>query len=247
MTIEYGVSTLDGVDDAVKEFYTEVDGKYRLNVGGMPRPEDTSGLKSALQKERERGKLAEKYESLGLSPDEIKSLVDEKKAAEQKKLEDEGDFKAVLAQHQKNWDEERTKLTGERDGAVTGLQRYVGESALTTALARAGATEEGLALLPTQFLSRVKVGLGGDSPSINLVQADGETPMAGTSEDGRATMDDLVQEAVKKYPSLFKSDMKGGGGKSPEGSAGRNAMSGKSWGDAKSAKEKAEILKSRMQ
>jgi hypothetical protein len=45
--------------------------------------------------------------------------------------------------------------------------------------------------------------------------ADGETPMAGTGADGTATIDDLVKEAVAKYPSLFKASGAGGGGKNP--------------------------------
>lgn len=244
--MKYEVDTLDGVDEAVRPLYEEKDGKFRLKVDGLPKPEDTAGLKSALQKERDRAKVAEKYEALGVSPEDIQKMLEAKEAAERKKLEDEGDFKSILAQHQKTWSEKEQKLVSERDGAVTGLQKYVGESALTTALARSGATEEGLALLPSQYLSRIKVGLDGDRPSIAFVQADGETPMAGTSENGTATMEDLVAEAVKKFPSLFKSDARGGGGKPQEGGAGRNAT-GKTWADAKSAKEKAEILKSRMQ
>lgn len=245
MALKYEVDDIETVDEGVRGLYAEHNGKFRLNVEGVPKGEDTSGLKSALQKERERAKQVERYESIGLSPDEIQAMVREKEEAEHKRLEAAGDFKAILAQHKEAWEKERSELAGRADSANNALQRYIGESALTTALARAGATEEGLALLPGQLMSRVKVAVNGDRPAINLVAADGETPMAGTSEDGKATMDDLVADAAKRFPSLFRSDAKGGGGKPQTSGAGSNA-SGKDWAKATTPKEKAEILRSKM-
>ncbi len=48
MGLKFEIDSLEGVDEAVKGLYTEVDGKFRLGVEGLPRPEDTSGLKKKL-------------------------------------------------------------------------------------------------------------------------------------------------------------------------------------------------------
>ena len=61
MKLETTLETLDDLPEELRENYVEgEDGKYRLGVldGFVPKDklEDTSGLKSALQKERENAK-----------------------------------------------------------------------------------------------------------------------------------------------------------------------------------------------
>ena len=59
--------------------------------------------------------------------------------------------------------------------------------------------------------------------------ADGE-PMAGTAAGGVATIDDLVQEAVKSFPALFEGTGAGGGGTPPkQGSKGAKTISRSEW------------------
>ena len=62
--------------DAIKELYQEKDGTYTLEIEGL---EDTSGLKSALEKERanvkERDKKIKAWETLGKTPEEIAALL----------------------------------------------------------------------------------------------------------------------------------------------------------------------------
>ena len=59
-----------GLPEGIRGFYEEKDGSYVLGVEGV---EDTSGLKSALEKERktarELEKLAKQYQGLGKSPE----------------------------------------------------------------------------------------------------------------------------------------------------------------------------------
>lgn len=73
-----------GLDEGVRGLYEEKDGAYILPVDGI---EDTSGLKSALEKERKaRGdyeKAVKAYQGLGKSPEEIAALM-----ADLKKIQD---------------------------------------------------------------------------------------------------------------------------------------------------------------
>ena len=49
MALKLTVDTLDGIDESHHALYAEKDGKFHLDVDGV---EDTTGLKSALDKER---------------------------------------------------------------------------------------------------------------------------------------------------------------------------------------------------
>lgn len=234
MALKFEVDSLDSVPEEHRALYQEVDGKFRLTVDGLPEQEDTSGLKLALNRERQRGKSAEKYEKLGLTPEQVKELIDAEEQRAQQKLKDEGDFKTLLAQHQEKWDGERTAIEGERDEARNALRSYAGESAFISELAKQGATEEGIAALPSLFVSRINVSIEGGSANLEIMQSDGKTPLAGTSDNGTATLTDLVKEASEKFPSLFKSEQKGGGGKPPDTAGGTPA---KKWSEMSSGEK----------
>ena len=49
------VDSLEGLDSSLHSYYEQTESGYRLKVEGL---EDTSGLKTALQKERESNKDA---------------------------------------------------------------------------------------------------------------------------------------------------------------------------------------------
>lgn len=57
MALEIVVDTLDVVPETLRSLYAEKDGKFHLDVAGLP---DNSGLMSALEKERAAAKAAEK-------------------------------------------------------------------------------------------------------------------------------------------------------------------------------------------
>ena len=72
MALKLTLDSLDGLDDGVKSLYAEKDGKYRLDVEGI---EDTSGLKSALEKERTARRELEKRAKAALSEDDMENLA----------------------------------------------------------------------------------------------------------------------------------------------------------------------------
>jgi hypothetical protein len=84
------------------------------------------------------------------------------------------------------------------------------EDGLTAALQRAGVTQNGLDLLTDRLSKRVALDTEGGKRVVRIAQAGNEMlPMAGSGEGGHATLDDLVKEAVKSFPSMFKTPGKG--------------------------------------
>jgi hypothetical protein len=241
MALKFAVDSLDDVSEAHRDLYTEKDGKFVLSVDGL---EDNSGLKKALETERETRKKYEKqiksWERTGKTPDEIAELLASAEEAERQKHEKEGNFDALLKQHQGKWDKERSDLAAELEAAKASERGAIVNTSLMAALTKAGATEEGIDLLPDRLSSRIKFDRDGDKRVINIVAADGVTPLAGSSKDGTATFDDLVKEAVDKYPSLFKGSGAGGSGKQPDSKAGRSGITKRS--DLKTSKDRAAFI-----
>lgn len=224
MTLQFEVESLDNVSEEHKGLYKEHGNKFRLAVEGVEAPEDVQGLKSALQQEREAVReatqLAGQYKRTGLTPEEIAEIKAQRDADEQKKLEEKGNFEAILKQHQEQWEAERSELTGQVTQANDAVIRHVVRGSIVAALAQAGATDEGLKLLPDKFADRIEADLSGDMPKLKILAEDGKTPKAGKGEGGLATLDEFVADIAKEFPNSFKSEAKGGGGRPPNAGGG---------------------------
>lgn len=244
MTLKYTVDSLDGIDENVRGLYAEKDGKFVLSVEGIPAPEDTSGLKTALERERANAKQFSKqvkrWEGLGKSPEEISELLESLAENERKKAEEDGDFDKLLSQHKTKWEKEKAELAAELDASRASERKAIIENSLKSSLVTAGATGEGMELLPVILSQRIKFETDGGERVIRILSEDGETPLAGSSKDGTATFEDLAKWAVEKYPSLFKGEGRGGGGKQPDSKAGRSGITKKS--DLKTEKSKADFV-----
>lgn len=242
--LPYTTDSLDNIDEARRDLYEEKDGKFFLSIDGLPEPEDNSELKSALQKERESRRKYEKqikqWERVGKTPDEIAELIEAREDAERKKDEEEGNWDKLLKQHQDKWSKEKQSLEDELNAARSSERSAIINTSLMAALTKAGATEEGIDLLPDRLAGRISFDRDGGERIIKIMSADGETPMAGTSKDGTATFDDLVKEAVEKYPSLFKGSGAGGSGKLPDSKAGGAGIKKRS--DLKTSKDRAAFI-----
>ncbi len=238
MAIAYVLDSVDDLSDELKTEYTEKDGKFYLNLEGandhfVPR----SDYKRVNDESAARRQALASWKKLGFDTPEaaLEAFESHKQIAAQA-----GDTNAILKQKQTEWDTERAAMAAERDAARASERSAVVEERLTGALAKGGATAEGLELLPERFGNRIKFETVGGKRVVKIMMVDGETPMAGSASDGSATLDDLVVEAKKKFASLFKGEGGGGGGKPPtEGNGGgRSGVTKKS--DFKTAKERNE-------
>lgn len=135
MPLKVELDSLDGVDENVQPLYKEHDdGRYRLDIEGMP---DISGLKSALQKEREtvtefRSKL-KSFEGVDL--DEYRSLkerAEELEAADPKKIEElvESRVKDRLKKNSETYENKLNELNQKYEGANSRLEALLVQDAL---------------------------------------------------------------------------------------------------------------------
>ena len=115
--LKFELENLDGLDDSLKNFYEEHDGRYRLKVDGID-PADE--LKSALKKERESNKEAKTR---------LAELEKQREEAEKKAMEEQGKYKELSEKErqekleaQKRFDELLTKIAkSKRDLMVRDL------------------------------------------------------------------------------------------------------------------------------
>lgn len=205
------------LDEAIQGFYTEQDGEFVLQAEGFPEAEDTSGLKSALQKERENAKkyarekkaLEDKYGTLDI--EEFERLKAAEKDAETAKLEAAGEWDKIKAQMVT----EHAKHLGEKDKEIDRLTSQIRhitvDSAATQALADAGGNVE---LLKPHLMNRVR--LNTDDFSVQVLEADGTTPKVDASGNP-VNIDALVSEMRDSdvFASGFKATSQSGSGSEP--------------------------------
>lgn len=181
------------------------DGK--LNLGGIPAPEDVTGLKSALQKERENTQAYSKYGK----PDEIEAKIAE--LTEKAKGSGKGaeDAQAKLDAMAADYD---GKLTAAQERISKMMQRTA-TSDLKAELAKAGFIAEAIDDIASTAMARLQFNEDG-TPKV--LTSDGK-PMIGNGADHGATLADLAKELADAKPYAVRDGGKGGGGK-PAGSQG---------------------------
>jgi hypothetical protein len=179
----------------------------KLNLGAIPAPEDVTGLKTALQKERENTQAYSKYGK----PSEIEAKIAE--LTEKAKGTGKGaeDAQAKLDAMAKDYD---TKLA-ERDTRIQKMMQRNAGSELRAELAKAGFIPDAIDDIAASAMARLQFN---DDGTPKVMTSDGK-PMIGSGADHGATLADLAKElaASKSYAVLDPG--KGGGGK-PAGSQG---------------------------
>ena len=127
-----------GLDEGIKGLYEEKDGFFVLSVDGI---EDTSGLKSALEKERKARSDYEKavkaYQGLGKSPEEITALMGELQKIKESGMSEAEKIKA-----------ENAALKAAKDAAENEVRALKTGSLKASLLAAAG--------LPLELAGRVQ-------------------------------------------------------------------------------------------
>ena len=183
--------------------------------------DDTSALKSALQKERERARSLEKqakeYSGLGLTPQEIADLKAQREKAEEDAAKKAGEWDKLREKLQAQSDAEKKELMDRLASVEASEHEARVESGLKSALMEIGVTEEGSSLLPDILKNRAKIETVDGKRVVKIFDADGSPMLTKAGRD--ASFADLAAAAAEKYPSLFKATTKPGSGTPPGGNS----------------------------
>ena len=187
MALKLIVDSLDGLDDGTKALYAEKDGKYRLDVEGI---EDTSGLKSALEKERTARRELEKRAKAALSEDDMEEYARLKAEADKGKDKDEI-LRGMRSRHEKELElarQDAAKVKAQ-------LEKTVLESTATQLLAKNGGN---VSLLLPHIMGQIKA-----------EEVDGMLSVVPASA---ATIDDVVKGLKTTFPAAFSDSGHSGSG-----------------------------------
>lgn len=220
MKLKLVVDSLDGMEEAHKSLYEKgEDGKYHLSVDGV---EDVSGLKSALQKERDAVKeLKSKYAKYdGIDPAKAQEALEKLRQIEEKDLIDKGELEKVIENRtklmQQDHAEQIKKLTERAETAEKGLQTTkdqlataVIERGIADAVTEVGQARKG-AMLDIIQRGRMTWRLDDEGKPVAM-NADGTTIYG---KDGKApiSMKEWAENLLEQAPHLFE-ESKGGGAK----------------------------------
>lgn len=213
MALKLTVDTLDGVDEPLRALYEPDGDKFKLKVDGL---EDTSGLKTALQSERQARatyeRQAKQWGALGKTPEEINELLVAQAKAEEDKLNKAGEWDKLRAQMN---DKHAAELQAERDRNAAkdkALARFMIDGEAAKAIAAAKGVPE-LLLPHVQRFARM-VESDGDY-SVQIVDAKGDPRVNAKGEP--LTISDLIAEmrASDVFGRAFDGTDKSGSGKPP--------------------------------
>ena len=214
MALKALLETLDGVDDAVKPFYAERDGKFVLAVDGIDDHPEVANLKTAYGRTK-TDKEAAKQESATLKA---------KIAELEKGAPDTAATQAKIASYEAQIEQIKAQAS-EWQGKYTGVTR---DQALTTALSAAGVNPALMDGARALIASKVKVGEDGTA----IV----ETGM------GPKLLGDYVKAWAAGEGSGYVTPAQGGGAKGNDRSAKSGTISAQDL-DAMSPEAKAVFFK----
>jgi len=214
------VEKLDDVEEASRGLYVEKDGKFVLDVDGI---EDTSGLKSALQKERSAREAKDKqvraWERLGKSPEDIENLIaeqdkiaEERAKAEEEKAAKAGEWDKLKAQMN---DKHQVELKA-KDDSISSMRKALEKHLVDAAATSAIAAEKGVSdLLLPHVQKHVKVVEEDGEFVVKVVDAKGDPRVNGKGDP--LTISDLVKEMKESevYGRAFDASGQSGSGKPP--------------------------------
>lgn len=227
--IPMSADTLDAIPESQRGLYKEVNGKFTLDVEGY---EDPTGLKSALQKERDTAKAATKessaWKSFGKTPDEIKELIDKQRDLEDQKLIAEKNFEELAKKRTERMQADHDKQLKSSADTIAQLNAKAARlaagkvaSAITEAALKAGALPDAMRSIALQGAD--------DGWTINdagdvVAMRDGEVVL---SKDGKSPLS-LAEwaEGVRDASPYLWPKAQGTGAPGASGQGGKNLPSG---------------------
>jgi hypothetical protein len=178
-----------------------------LDLGALAAPEDVTGLRSALSKERGNAAQWAKYGTPADMDAKIADLTEKAKGTGKGSEDAQAKLDAMKADHD-------TQNTA-KDARITKMMQRGASSDLKAELAKAGFIAESIDDIASSAMGRLKFTEDGTA---QVMTSDGK-PMIGNGADHGATLADLAKELAASKPYAVRDAGKGGGGK-PAGSQG---------------------------
>jgi hypothetical protein len=178
-----------------------------LDLGALAAPEDVSGLKTALSKERGNAAQWAKYGTPADMDAKIADLTEKAKGTGKGSEDAQAKLDAMKADHD-------TQNTA-KDARITKMMQRGASSDLKAELAKAGFIAESIDDIASSAMGRLKFTEDGTA---QVMTPDGK-PMIGNGADHGATLADLAKELAASKSYAVRDAGKGGGGK-PAGSQG---------------------------
>lgn len=223
MPLAVKLDSLDELPEQLHDLYEKGDdGKFHLTPPegfvSADEIEDTSGLKSALQKEREAARenakklkaVQEKY--AGFDLEEYNKLKDAEKSAEQRKLEEAGEFEKIKEQMR----EQHTADLAQKDQEIARLRGELEREKIDSKVVEAISKAEGnVELLKPHVRSRLQ--LDTDTLDMVVLDSDGKTPKV-DGDGNPVTIEALVGEMRDQptFAGAFKATDQSGTGSDPQ-------------------------------
>ena len=181
------------------------DGK--LNLGALAAPEDVTGLKTALSKERGNAAAWAKYGTPAEMDAKIAELTEKAKGTGKGADDAQAKLDAMKADYEGKLSDAQTRISK--------MHQRGASSDLKAELAKAGFIAEAIDDVANSSMMRIQFHEDG---SAKIMTSDGK-PMIGSGADHGATLADLAKELAASKPYAVRDAGKGGGGK-PAGSTG---------------------------
>jgi hypothetical protein len=222
MPLEATVQSLEGMSEDVAALYSEREGGgYELKIDGFvpaDKVEDTSGLKSALRKERDQvsaltGKLRGLEEKFaGIDLDEFEELRQARAEAAEAEAERKGEWESLKAQMR----DSHAESLGKKDQVIERMRREIERLTVDSqATAAINEAEGNVTLLTPHVKSLVKLVEDEGKFKPQVVDAAGNPRVDG--EGNPLTIKALVSEMRDQdvYKGAFKGSGAAGGGTPP--------------------------------
>lgn len=210
MALALQVDTLEGLPEALHGLYTEVDGKFALDVDGLP---DTKGLKSALDSEREAAKLAKKANAEllkkydGIDPEKTRAMYARFENDKEAQLMADGKIDEVVElRYEKKKVEMQRQVDDAEDRAAKYSQRVL-DNHILAAAAKSGLHKH--AIEDALFRGRNLFALAEDGSAVQL-GADSK-PVYGKDGKTLFSPDEWLEGSKEWAPHWHPAGSSGGG------------------------------------
>jgi hypothetical protein len=213
MALKYQTDTLDGLPEAVHDFYEKGENGYTLKVeGAVPKSQfdeiNQKAVDNATEAQRRRKTVERVLSKLGLEnadglDDAIEGLLNKSKTP----AKDDSAQQAIVDQIKAKYESE----IAARDSQLAAIRTEGAKSQFKAALMSSGFGEKVAEMVAASNMGRLSFD---DDGKMRIMTPEGR-PLAGSGADGFATLSDLSTQLAADLPELLTDKGKGGGSKPP--------------------------------